>query len=41
MRTRGGAFDIPLIKNTAFGWSAVPARFRAPNIGFRCAKDAR
>ena len=37
----GGAFDIPLIKNAAFEWSAVPARYRAPDIGFRCAKDAR
>jgi eukaryotic-like serine/threonine-protein kinase len=35
----GGAFDIPLVENAAFEWSAVPARFRAPNIGFRCAKD--
>jgi eukaryotic-like serine/threonine-protein kinase len=37
----GGAFDLPLIKDAAFEWSAVPARFRAPDIGFRCAKDAR
>ncbi|MFB3776394.1 MAG: bifunctional serine/threonine-protein kinase/formylglycine-generating enzyme family protein [Bryobacteraceae bacterium] len=36
---RGGAFDIPLVENAAFEWSAVPARFRAPNIGFRCVKD--
>jgi formylglycine-generating enzyme required for sulfatase activity len=36
---RGGAFDIPLVENAAFEWSAVPARFRAPNIGFRCAKS--
>ncbi len=36
---RGGAFDTPLVKNAAFEWSAVPARFRAPDIGFRCAKD--
>jgi len=34
----GGAFDIPLIENASFEWSAVPARFRAPDIGFRCAK---
>jgi serine/threonine-protein kinase len=38
---RGGAYDIPLVENAAFEWSAVPARFRAPNIGFRCVKDAR
>jgi serine/threonine-protein kinase len=37
----GGAFDIPLIANAAFEWSAIPARYRAPDIGFRCAKDAR
>jgi hypothetical protein len=37
----GGAFDVPLIENAAFEWSAVPARFRAPNIGFRCAKDTK
>jgi serine/threonine-protein kinase len=34
----GGAFDVPLIENASFEWSAVPARFRAPDIGFRCAK---
>jgi eukaryotic-like serine/threonine-protein kinase len=38
---RGGAFDVPLVKDAAFEWSAVPARFRAPNIGFRCAKDVQ
>jgi serine/threonine-protein kinase len=37
----GGAFDVPLIENAAFEWSAVPARFRAPDIGFRCAEDAK
>jgi formylglycine-generating enzyme required for sulfatase activity len=37
----GGAFDIPLVENAAFEWSSVPARFRAPDIGFRCVKDAR
>ena len=36
---RGGAFDVPLVVNAAFEWSAVPARFRAPDIGFRCAKS--
>jgi eukaryotic-like serine/threonine-protein kinase len=38
---RGGAFDIPLVENAAFEWSAVPARFRAPNIGFRCVKNVK
>jgi serine/threonine-protein kinase len=37
----GGGFDRPLIENAAFEWSSIPARYRAPNIGFRCAKDAR
>ena len=35
---RGGAFDAPLVQNATSEWSAVPARFRAPDIGFRCAK---
>ncbi len=38
---RGGAFDTPLIENVTTEWSAVPARYRELNIGFRCAKDAR
>jgi len=37
---RGGAFDAPLPENVTYEWAAVPARFRAPNIGFRCVKDA-
>ena len=36
---RGGAYDIPLVENVTYEWSAVPARFRAPDIGFRCVKD--
>jgi eukaryotic-like serine/threonine-protein kinase len=35
----GGSFDIPLVQKLAVEWSAVPARHRAQNIGFRCAKD--
>ena len=38
---RGGAFDTPLIENVTTEWSAVPARYRELNIGFRCAKNAR
>jgi len=38
---RGGAYDVPLVENAAFEWSAVPARFRASNIGFRCVKDVK
>jgi len=37
----GGAFNIPLVENAAFEWSAVPTLFRAPDIGFRCARDGR
>jgi len=36
---RGGAYDFPLIENVTHEWSAVPARFRAANIGFRCVQD--
>jgi serine/threonine-protein kinase len=36
---QGGAYNVPLIQNAAFEWSAVPARFRRPDIGFRCVKD--
>lgn len=38
---RGGPYGDPLITNVTYEWSAVPARFRAPNIGFRCVKDVR
>ncbi|MCC6859265.1 MAG: SUMF1/EgtB/PvdO family nonheme iron enzyme [Bryobacterales bacterium] len=36
---RGGAFDTALVENATFEWSALPARFSAPNIGFRCVQD--
>jgi serine/threonine-protein kinase len=36
---RGGAFNIPLAAAVPWEWTAVPARFAAPNIGFRCVKD--
>jgi formylglycine-generating enzyme required for sulfatase activity len=36
---KGGAFNIPLRDSVPWEWSPVPARFAAPNIGFRCAKD--
>lgn len=35
---RGGAFDRPLSDAVAYEWMSVPARFAAPDIGFRCAK---
>ena len=37
---RGGAFDRPLVKGVVYEWTSVPARFAAPDIGFRCAKAA-
>ncbi|MDR3719387.1 MAG: bifunctional serine/threonine-protein kinase/formylglycine-generating enzyme family protein [Bryobacteraceae bacterium] len=37
---RGGAFDRPLAHGVAYEWSSIPARYAAPNIGFRCAKSA-
>ncbi|MGD0201652.1 MAG: SUMF1/EgtB/PvdO family nonheme iron enzyme, partial [Bryobacteraceae bacterium] len=37
---RGGAYDLPLL-NGVWDSFTVPARHRAYNIGFRCAKDAR
>jgi formylglycine-generating enzyme required for sulfatase activity len=38
---RGGSYDKALIENVTFDsqYAAVPARYRAPDIGFRCAKD--
>jgi len=36
---QGGAYNVPLIRNVSFEWSAVPARFRRPDIGFRCVKN--
>jgi predicted Ser/Thr protein kinase len=38
---RGGAFNVPLVENASIEWVAIPARVRAPDVGFRCAKDAR
>lgn len=35
---RGGAFDRPLADAVAYEWMSIPARFTAPDIGFRCAK---
>ena len=36
---KGGSFARPLAAAAPWEWSAVPARFYAPDIGFRCAKD--
>jgi eukaryotic-like serine/threonine-protein kinase len=37
---RGGAFDRPLAHGVVYEWMSIPARFSAPDIGFRCAKNA-
>jgi formylglycine-generating enzyme required for sulfatase activity len=36
---KGGAFDTPLDAAVPWEWTAVPARYAASNIGFRCVKD--
>jgi iron(II)-dependent oxidoreductase len=36
---KGGAFNVPLAQAAPWEFMAVPARYAAPNIGFRCAKD--
>lgn len=37
---KGGSFDRPLPHAVAYESMSLPARFSAPNVGFRCAKDA-
>ncbi len=37
----GGSFNTPLSENLVWDSASVPARFRAVDIGFRCAKDAK
>jgi len=36
---RGGPFDRPLAEAVAYEYISMPARFKSPNIGFRCAVD--
>ena len=38
---RGGAYDLPLFESAVWDSGPVPARHRAYNIGFRCARNAR
>ena len=38
---RGGGFDTPLTDSLLWDSTTVPARWKSPNLGFRCAKDAR
>src|ERR1035437_5652862 len=37
---RGGSFKRPLADGVVYEWTSIPARFSAPDIGFRCAKNA-
>ena len=37
---RGGSFKRPLTDGVVYEWTSIPARFSAPDIGFRCAKNA-
>jgi serine/threonine-protein kinase len=37
---RGESFNDPLEQNVIWDFTTVPSRWRAANIGFRCAKDA-
>jgi serine/threonine-protein kinase len=36
---RGGSFKRPLADGVVYEWTSIPARFSAPDIGFRCAKN--
>ncbi|MGE5488975.1 MAG: bifunctional serine/threonine-protein kinase/formylglycine-generating enzyme family protein [bacterium] len=38
---RGGSFNTPLSENLTWDSASVPSRFRAPDVGFRCARDVR
>jgi serine/threonine-protein kinase len=38
---RGGSHRIPLVADVAVEWAAVPGRFKAPDIGFRCIRELR
>jgi serine/threonine-protein kinase len=37
---RGGSYKRPLTDGVVYEWTSIPARFSAPDIGFRCAKNA-
>jgi serine/threonine-protein kinase len=36
---RGGSFKRPLADGVVYEWTSIPARFSAPDIGFRCARS--
>jgi serine/threonine-protein kinase len=39
VQIRGGSFFRPLDKNASVQFASAPARFRSPDIGFRCVVD--
>jgi hypothetical protein len=39
-RIKGGAYDRGIAEALAFEFVSMPARFRSPNIGFRCVLPA-
>jgi serine/threonine-protein kinase len=39
-RVKGGSYGRPMAFAVAYEYVALPARFSAPDIGFRCVKDA-
>jgi eukaryotic-like serine/threonine-protein kinase len=38
---RGGAYNSPSLEGAIWDFTSVPGRWKNPNIGFRCVKDAR
>ncbi len=38
---RGGSYRLPVTAALTYEWGAIPARFHGPDLGFRCARDAR
>lgn len=38
---KGGSFAKPLAAGVAYQWIPIPARFSAPDIGFRCVRNLR
>jgi len=38
IQIRGGSFQTPVAEAAAYKWTAIPERYAASDIGFRCAK---
>ena len=41
IQIRGGSFQTPVADAVAYKWTAIPERYAASDIGFRCAKTPR